>query len=219
MKIYIAGPMTGYPEFNFPAFHAAAAKWRSQGWEVVNPAEMDEQQDGFDSTTDTAQPHEHYMRRDIPALCGCDAIALLPGWEKSRGARNEYQVAKMCGLSIVTPAQWTGNARSSTLPSDAAARNRFPMADGLLDYFPAALARVAEVSLLGNEQHNPGEPMHWARGKSTDHRNKIIRHLMDFDQRDEEGVFHIVRAAWRCLAAAQELLEREEGAPLPRNAR
>jgi hypothetical protein len=109
--------------------------------------------------------------------------------------------------------------RTSTLPTDAAARNEYPMADGLLYYFPAALAEVARVSKIGNDQHNPGEPMHWARGKSTDHANKIIRHLLEAGEVDKDGTRHTAKLAWRALALLQEELEREEGAPLPRNAR
>lgn len=63
------------------------------------------------------------------------------------------------------------------LPTDTVERNKLPMCDGLLDYFPLALAAVSHVSKVGNDQHNPGQPMHWARGKSTDHANKIIKHL------------------------------------------
>ena len=105
-----------------------------------------------------------------------------------------------------------------SLPDDADTRNGFPMADGLLDYFPNALAEVSAVSRIGNEQHNPGEPLHWARGKSTDHANKIIRHLIDRGKRDSKGVRHSAYAAWRALAQLQEEIERDEGAPLPRNA-
>lgn len=107
----------------------------------------------------------------------------------------------------------------SVLPSDAGARNAIPMADGLLYYFPNALAAVAEVSRIGNAQHNPGQPMHWARGKSTDHANKIIRHLMEAGELDTDGTRHSAKVAWRALALLQEELEREEGAPLARNAR
>jgi len=105
-----------------------------------------------------------------------------------------------------------------SLPDDADSRNSFPMADGLLDYFPNALAEVSAVSRIGNEQHNPGEPMHWARGKSTDHANKVIRHLIDRGKRDSKGVRHSAYAAWRALALLQEEIERDTGAPLPRNA-
>ena len=107
----------------------------------------------------------------------------------------------------------------STLPDDADKRGEYPMADGLLYYFPAALAEVARVSKIGNDQHNPGEPMHWARGKSTDHENKILRHLLDAGKLDKDGTRHTAKVAWRALALLQEELEREEGAPLPRNAR
>lgn len=105
------------------------------------------------------------------------------------------------------------------LPDDADERNAYPMADGLLYYFPNALAEVARVSKIGNDQHNPGQPMHWARGKSTDHANKIIRHLIDAGTRDKDGTRHTAKVAWRALALLQEEIEREEGAPLPRNAR
>ena len=92
------------------------------------------------------------------------------------------------------------------------------MAEGLLYYFPAALAAVSEVSLIGNEQHNPGQPMHWARGKSTNHADKIIRHLVDAGTLDTDGTRHTAKLAWRALALLEEELERA-GAPLARNAR
>ena len=106
-----------------------------------------------------------------------------------------------------------------TLPDDAADRAQYPLADGLFYYFPAALAAVARVSKIGNDQHNPGEPMHWARGKSMDHANKILRHQMDAGGMDSDGTRHSAKVAWRALAQLQEELEREENAPLPRNAR
>ena len=106
-----------------------------------------------------------------------------------------------------------------SLPDDAESRNRIPMADGLLYYFPNALAEVAKVSRIGNQQHNPGQPMHWDRSKSTDHENKILRHLVDAGRRDGSGVRHSAYLAWRALALLQEEIEREEGAPLPRNVR
>jgi len=105
-----------------------------------------------------------------------------------------------------------------SLPEEADERNRYPMADGLLDYFPNALACVAELSRIANDQHNPGEPMHWARHKSRDHANKIVRHLIDRGKRDSDGVLHSVKVAWRALAMAQEEIEGLEGAPIPRNA-
>jgi hypothetical protein len=92
------------------------------------------------------------------------------------------------------------------------------MARGLLDYFPAALAEVAHVSLVANEQHNPGEEMHHARGKSTDHADCIIRHLIDRGTVDGDGLLHSAKVAWRALALLQEELEAV-GAPMARAAR
>lgn len=106
--------------------------------------------------------------------------------------------------------------RGSSLPEDDAKRLDFPMFDGLLAYFPNALAEVARVSFLGNQQHNPGEPLHWAREKSTDHENKIIRHLIDAGKFDSRGVRHSARVAWRALALLQTELERDEGHPMSR---
>lgn len=100
-----------------------------------------------------------------------------------------------------------------SLPDDDAKRGEYPMAHGLLDYFPNALAEVSKVSKIGNEQHNPGEPMHWARDKSTDHENKILRHLVDRGKFDGRGVRHTARLAWRALAMLQAELEAEEGFP------
>jgi hypothetical protein len=93
------------------------------------------------------------------------------------------------------------------------------MFDGLIAYFPNALAEVAQVSKIGNDQHNPGQDMHWARGKSTDHGNKIARHLVDIGKKDARGVRHSARLAWRALANLQEELEREEGYPLSRGSK
>lgn len=97
-------------------------------------------------------------------------------------------------------------------------RKKYPMARGLLDYFPDALAEVAKVSYIGNEKHNPGEEMHHARGKSMDHADCIIRHLVgrggfDGDVRESAAL------AWRALALLQEELEKEMNLPLPRGAK
>ncbi len=107
---------------------------------------------------------------------------------------------------------------TGSLPTDAQARKAAPLAEGLLWYFPNALAAVAAVSKAGNDQHNPGQPMHHARGKSMDHADCILRHLVDAGTVDTDGQRHSAKVAWRALALLQEELEREEGYPLPRNA-
>jgi hypothetical protein len=100
MRVYLSGPMTGIPKYNFPAFHAAAAVLRARGYEVVNPAEDDERE-GFNAATDQAEPLLHYMQRDLPAVMTCDAIAVLPGWRQSQGAQLEVRVAWDCGLALL----------------------------------------------------------------------------------------------------------------------
>jgi hypothetical protein len=92
MKVYLSGPMTGIPEFNHPAFHTAAAELRAKGLEVINPAELN---------PDLSQPWETCIRTDIKALCDCDAIALMPGWETSRGAHLELHIAHRIGMGIL----------------------------------------------------------------------------------------------------------------------
>jgi hypothetical protein len=94
-----------------------------------------------------------------------------------------------------------------TLPTDAKQRKNVPMARGLLDYFPDACAAVAELSRIGNEQHQPGQPMHWAREKSTDHADCIVRHLIDRGTMDTDGVRHAAKVAWRALALLQLEIE------------
>lgn len=91
-KIYIAGPMTDIKDFNFPAFNAAEKAWRQAGWDVCNPASLD--------GGDTSKTHEYFMRRDLPELIKCGAIALLPGWSHSDGANLELINARACGLGI-----------------------------------------------------------------------------------------------------------------------
>jgi hypothetical protein len=109
---------------------------------------------------------------------------------------------------------------SLALPTDSAARKAIPIVRGCFDYFPAALAAVARLSQAGNDKHNPGQELHHARGKSSDHADCIVRHLMDRGTVDpEDGIRHSVKVAWRALALLQEELEREEGAPLARGAR
>lgn len=93
------------------------------------------------------------------------------------------------------------------LPVEAAARKDVPMARGLLDYFPKALVAVAEVSRIGNDQHNPGQPIHWSRGKSDDHADCVVRHLLDRGTVDTDGVRHSAKVAWRALALLQIELE------------
>jgi hypothetical protein len=98
-----------------------------------------------------------------------------------------------------------------TLPTEAADRKKIPVVTGVLDYFPLALVAIAQVSQAGNDQHNPGQPLHWARGKSTDHADCLVRHLIQRGTVDDDGQRHMAKAAWRALALLQEELEAAAG--------
>jgi hypothetical protein len=101
----------------------------------------------------------------------------------------------------------------SILPTDAKARKGIPLATGFLDYFPRAAAAVAEVSRVGNDQHNPGEPLHWSKEKSYDHANTILRHLVERGTIDSDGRRHSAKVAWRAMAMLEIELQAEEGDP------
>lgn len=92
-RIYIAGPMRGRPEHNFPAFHEAEARFRAMDFDVVSPVTIGETL--FGNNPDV--PGGEYIRADLRALIECDCIALLPEWETSTGARCEVVVALTIG--------------------------------------------------------------------------------------------------------------------------
>ena len=91
MKTYLAGPMSGHEDLNFPAFHAEAARLRSLGVEVVNPAEIN---------VDPDAKWVDCMRKDIAELVTCERIAMLPGFAHSRGAMLEHYIAQALGMRI-----------------------------------------------------------------------------------------------------------------------
>jgi hypothetical protein len=97
------------------------------------------------------------------------------------------------------------------LPHDPKARKNLPIATGVVDYFPSALVEVAMVSKAGSDQHNPGQPLHWARGKSADHADSLMRHLIQRGSLDDDGIRHSAKLAWRALALLQEEIEAEAG--------
>jgi hypothetical protein len=102
------------------------------------------------------------------------------------------------------------------LPTDSALRKDTPICTGVLDYFPRALAYIARISVLGNDKHNPGEPLHWAEGKSMDHPDCIARHLIERGTFDpDDGALHEGKLGWRALANLETSLKAREAAGLP----
>ena len=110
--IYVAGPMRGYEDFNYPAFHEAERILESIGWDVVNPAKMDaeelDKKEGVDpltfdphKSTEDQETLRHLLSRDLEAVAKkCTAIYMLDGWEESRGAQAEWQLARALGIKI-----------------------------------------------------------------------------------------------------------------------
>ena len=88
-RIYVAGPMSGLPEYNYPAFHEAAARLRAAGYHVENPA---------DNPPPPCGTWEGWLRLAIAQVVTCDEIALLPGWEQSKGAVLEFTLARQLSM-------------------------------------------------------------------------------------------------------------------------
>jgi len=99
----------------------------------------------------------------------------------------------------------------SNLPTDAKKRKAIPVATGFVDYFPDAMAAVAELSKVGNDQHNPGKPLHWDRSKSGDESDALMRHFLQRGTLDTDGIRHSAKVAWRAMALLQKEGDREGG--------
>ena len=102
MKIYIAGPMSGITQFNYPEFFSVASDLRDLGHNVINPAETNGLtiEDALNDVDANPRSWEYYMRKDVMSVAKVDAVCLLPGWQNSKGARLEVTVAKALGIPL-----------------------------------------------------------------------------------------------------------------------
>lgn len=96
------------------------------------------------------------------------------------------------------------------LPTDPKERKDVPIATGFIDYFPDAIADVAVLSRIGNDQHHAGKPLHWDRAKSTDESDALMRHFLERGTLDTDGVRHSTKVAWRALALLQKEIEHDK---------
>lgn len=119
-------------------------------------------------------------------------------------ALRQIQGPTLIGPVLIKPPQ-----KAMLLSADPVARKNMPITTGVLDYFPRALAEVAKVSKAGNDQHNPGQPLHWDKTKSLDHADCIARHLIDRGSFDTDGQRHSAKLVWRALANLETELELE----------
>jgi len=97
--------------------------------------------------------------------------------------------------------------KSIIMETDKNKRKQIPIYTGLVKYFPKALAEVARVSYIGNQQHHPEKPLHWDRSKSTDELDALTRHLFQAGEIDTDGMRHSAKVAWRALANLEKELE------------
>lgn len=137
MKLYLAGPMRGRPDNNFPAFHVAARELRQAGYTVVNPAELD----GEEAANDAPSRADWcaYLKRDLKLLVDVDGIATLDGWEESEGANLEVDVARRLDITAIGVDYWLTEARMrgrETLHDD--------LLVGLIGYAQAGKDSVAD---------------------------------------------------------------------------
>lgn len=108
--LYVSGPMSGIPEFNYPAFEEATQQLRAAGYTVVSPHELD-----GDAGVDLGQPFTHEdriaaMKRDAIAVLDADGIAVLPGWANSTGALAELALGWAVGVQARPVGEWLERA-------------------------------------------------------------------------------------------------------------
>jgi hypothetical protein len=173
LKVYLAGPMRGIPEFNFPAFYVAEEYLMEQGHEVFNPARRDNDRHGDDISKGNATGDEavvatqhgfslrEALRDDTNWITmEADGIALLPGWEKSTGATAERALAIALHLEVMylpgaTPptAERDPSGIDAKTPGAKLDAGKSPVFQGVLQYFPRALEAVAFVSEYGANKY------------------------------------------------------------------
>ena len=135
MRIYVSGPMTGLPGLNFDTFHAKTAELRAEGHFVINPAEIN---------CDPTAGWNECMRADIAQLVTCDAVYMLPGWEKSRGATLEHHIASALSMQVLGAVEVVGHERNVEAKPDTGT----PLCDPPLmgDGFASSLYASAGVA-------------------------------------------------------------------------
>lgn len=180
----------------------------------------------------TALPTDAAARKNLPVVTGCldyfsDALLgvaeLLPqftvtfrdgldplGCLARRGTNTASTVCLALWCLRTLQTEITGVLTPNTPPGGLL---------GLFDDYTDALLAVTSVSKAGNDQHNPGQPLHWSRGKSDDHADSLVRHLLQRGTIDEDGHRHTAKATWRAFALLQIEIEEREGLPPSRGSR
>lgn len=217
-RIYLAGPMRGIPEYNFPAFRDATRVLRSHGHKVWSPAERDEAADR-DPNKVGALPLRVYMADDLKAVCESEALVLLPGWESSVGANLEVQVARTCDIPVyLYPSlkkfegrilDWGEETRVTDGDTGGQKGSKLARFD-----LVSVLAQVEEAKVYGRgaEKYDDNN---WRRGYAWSlSYAALLRHLAAFwageDRDPETGLLHLAHARWH-TGVLIEFMLRELG--------
>lgn len=211
MKLYLGGPMRNLPLFNFPAFFEAAKKLRAMGHEVWSPAEHDVEKDGFDPAKDPPKTISHYMARDLPAVCEAEALAMLPGWENSEGARLEVYVGRKLGKLIFDAETGEEIPDRRPLVTSTNPKDKVGMKKPPLDLIPP-VALIHESIAMRNGALKYG-PFNW-RDEAVSARIYVgaaMRHLGEWldgeENAPDSGAHHLghARACCGILLDAQSI--------------
>lgn len=213
MRAYVAGPMSGLPDNNFPAFRDATKRLRAEGWEITSPVELDEL-DGFASTAELGdEEYKNALSRDLRKIMDVEAIILLPGWEKSAGAKTELALANHYGLKVFYYSgygQVTDQRRIGDLLFDETTEMITSRSGGRkgikicrYDLIPhEALAELSAAYGIGAKKYDENN---WLKGIAwMKNVGALMRHLYrwvareDFDP--ETGIHHMALVSWHAFA-------------------
>lgn len=210
--IYIAGPMRGCHNYNFPAFDEAAARFREAGYEVVSPADLDRIVDGFDPIIGR-KPHPDFepcfetcMARDLAAVVKCDVIALLPGWETSEGAKIELSVGIAMGKIIIDSRQSATAALvpispSAKLPTDLNPKDKIGRSKPPIELIPPSFLIHTAMAFRDGGVVKQYGPFNWRKTKVNGmlYLGAALRHIAALidgeDYAQDSGIHHAAHAA------------------------
>lgn len=241
MKLYLGGPMRGIPQFNFPAFFAAEEYLKGQGHEVFNPARRDNERHGTDisagnATGDEAQAAQHgfslreALNDDTTWISlYAEGIALLPGWERSKGAVAEHALARALNLEVLylpgagPKLESDPNGLAANIMGAKLDAGKSPVLRGVLQYFPRATLAKAHLSAYGANKYA------WQGWQKVDdgiarYGDAIGRHLVKEaiegiwdlevlnDPKYPTNMLHATAVAWNADARLELMLREMEKA-------
>jgi hypothetical protein len=160
-------------------------------WNVNDPGVQDVIRRFYQEADDVS-----YLRKELEEMQAKDVAKTL-GYERKPLDLHELTAMEVSNMGAAA--------------DEAARRKQTPIWSGVMQYFPKVWEHIARASWQGNQQHNPGQPLHWAREKSTDQMDAALRHMLDHAEGalDTDGQYHLAKAIWRLCAEFELYLEKE----------